>query len=145
MNSSETPEGWALPNTVKQYADGTCAIMCGRCSECGTVTFPKPMICSSCLSTDVKEHEVSEGGKLYTYSVLHTKRPGWPTPYGVAYVDFPEGVRIFGPLEIPADGNPVPLDSKVQVGAALLRTDPSGQPIMSHRFEVVSTPTGEQS
>ncbi len=144
LTTSETHDpAWALPNSVEQQPDGSYAILCGKCQECATVVFPKPPICPTCLSTDIEVSRVSEGGTLYSYSVVHAARAGWQAPYGIAYVDFPQGVRICGPLEL-TQGADIALDAPVRVLAGTLRTDAGGKPVLSHRFEAVTT-SGSQS
>ena len=143
MNNSETPNpDWALPGSVELKPDGSYAILCGRCKNCSTVVFPKPPICPTCLSTSIEDSAVSEGGRLYSYSVVHVARAGWQAPFGIAYVDFPEGVRVCGPLEL-TQGTDVPLDTPVRVIAGTLRTDAAGKPVLSHRFEPITS--GSQS
>jgi len=43
-------------------------------------------------------------GRLYTYTVIHPGRDA--DPYTIGFVDFPEGVRVFGRLDIPAGQRP---------------------------------------
>lgn len=42
--------------------------------------------------------ELSQTGRLYSYSIVHSGPKGFRTPYAVGYVDLPEGVRVFAPL-----------------------------------------------
>lgn len=135
--TSKTLEGealWALPNTLIETQRGW-AIVCGECDVCKAVIFPAPPICPECLGESISVRPIDSQGTLYTYTIVHAARPGWNSPYGLAYVDFPEGVRICGPLDIPASGK-IELDTPVEIGVGILRTDASGKEWYSHRFQL---------
>jgi uncharacterized OB-fold protein len=123
---------WALPNTLIQTARGW-AILCGECDSCKALIFPMPPICPTCLGESISTRPIDSQGRLYTYTIVHAARPGWNSPYGLAYVDFPEGVRICGPLDLPVSGK-IELDTAVDIGFGVLRKDVSGKEWFSHRF-----------
>ncbi|MDP9865363.1 MULTISPECIES: bifunctional MaoC family dehydratase N-terminal/OB-fold nucleic acid binding domain-containing protein [Streptosporangium] len=68
-----------------------------RCADCGELRHPPGPICPSCRSAD-RTHVVAGGtGEVYSYVVHHNPPvPGLSTPYVVAVVELPEGVRIVG-------------------------------------------------
>lgn len=134
---------WAMPQSVEK-TDGGWAIVCGQCNGCQSVIYPTPSICPHCLSQDIAKKPISSQGTLYTYTVVHAARAGWNSPYGLAYVDFPEGVRICGPLNID-DMNAIVLDSPIRITAGPLRVDETGNTWYSHRFEMVTAATPIQS
>jgi uncharacterized OB-fold protein len=83
--------------------------LCGmRCGGCGLAVFPRGAGCPSCLSADLAALPLSSVGTLYSYTTVHVAPANLQTPYVVGYVDFPEGVRVFG---------------KVRAEAAALRPD----------------------
>jgi uncharacterized OB-fold protein len=139
LNTNANTNCWALPGAVREYGDGGAAIICGSCKQCATLVFPKPSICPTCLSTDVGDHDLVDGGILYSYTIVHAARAGWPSPYAIGYVDFPGNVRVCGPLDLPASG--VALDIPVKIRVGLLRTDADGTRWLSHRFEPVTQET----
>jgi len=139
VSNGDSNERWALPGTVRRKHDGTVVIAAGKCTQCGKTLFPKPSICPECLGK-IEPADVEGPGKLYTYSVVHAVRPGWPSPYAIAYVDFPGDVRICGPLDL--SGRQVPLDTLVSIEVGPLRTDDAGL-AWSHRFVPIET-TGSQ-
>ena len=73
--------------------------------------------------------------------MIHAAPPGYSQPYAVAYVDFPEGVRVFGHLRL-GDGPPPDLDAPVTVEAAILVRRPDGTAVEGYRF-VPQAATGE--
>ena len=46
--------------------------------------------------------ELSRRGELYSFTVIHPNPKTGGKPFTLAYVDFPEGARAFGPLRLPA-------------------------------------------
>lgn len=105
----------------------------GRCLECRTVFFPRFDVCPGCMSTQpMAEVMLSGRGVLYTYSVVHTAVPGFATPYAVAYVDLPEGPRVFGHLDLDPAG--VELGSEVGIYPGPIGRDAAGHEIVSIRF-----------
>ncbi|GAA0514244.1 hypothetical protein GCM10009097_34630 [Pigmentiphaga daeguensis] len=137
MTKDNPREKWALPRTVVKAGENW-ALVCGRCNRCGTVVFPRPPICPVCLDESLEPDLVCDGGILYSYSIVHAVRAGWTSPYGLAYVDFPNGVRICGPLDIPADGH-ISLDSPVSLTVGELRVDAEGVSWLSHRFSALGS------
>ncbi len=127
---------WALPNSVRMTPNGP-AIAAGICTQCATRAFPKPKVCHRCLCTDIADVDIEGPGTLYSYAVVHAVRAGWPSPYAIAYVDFPGDVRVCGPLDISA-GRPK-LDTRVDISVAELRRDGEGVSWHSHRFVPAAT------
>ncbi|MEU0569875.1 bifunctional MaoC family dehydratase N-terminal/OB-fold nucleic acid binding domain-containing protein [Nonomuraea sp. NPDC005983] len=67
------------------------------CADCGELRHPPGPLCPACRSTS-RSHVVAAGeGTLYSYVVHHHPPvPGRETPFAVAVVELPEGVRIVG-------------------------------------------------
>ena len=68
-----------------------------RCGVCGELRHPPGPVCPSCRSHD-RTHIVANGlGEVYSFVVHHNPPvPGLDTPFVVAVVQLPEGVRIIG-------------------------------------------------
>ena len=87
-----------------------------RCADCGELRHPPGPICPACRSTN-RTHTVASGhGTVYSYVVHHHPPvPGRETPFVVAVVELPEGVRIVGNIvDCPPDA--------VGIGMALRTT-----------------------
>ena len=72
-----------------------------RCPECGEVTFPVQDGCPNCPCNHCEPIELSTRGTLWTWTVQHFPPPppwiGDPrefSPFGVGYIELPEGVRV---------------------------------------------------
>lgn len=79
-------------------------------------------------------------GILYSYSVVHVNQLGFTAPYVVGYVDLPEGPRIFGHLDGPAE-----LGSEVEIYGGPIGHDGAGNQVISVRFKPVRPGNGENS
>jgi uncharacterized OB-fold protein len=73
-----------------------------KCNDCGEVTFPSQRSCPSCTSESTEEVLLSRRGTLWTWTVQHFPPPTPPykgdagsfVPFGVGYIELPEGVRV---------------------------------------------------
>ena len=85
-----------------------------HCKSCNAKFFPVNAMCLFCLSESVEKIPLSSVGILYSYSFIHIAPKQWKVPYGIGYVDLPEGIRIFGKLETtePTDWE---VDQKVRI------------------------------
>jgi uncharacterized OB-fold protein len=67
-----------------------------KCSACGRTFFPKQSVCRVCMRDDtMQETALSTRGKIDTFTVVHVAPMGFKAPYIQAFVDLPEGPRIF--------------------------------------------------
>lgn len=126
---------WALDGAVEE-TDAGWRLIAGRCAACAKLTFPRPKVCSACWSEAIEPAHLSTEGELYTFAVVHASRPGWRTPYMLGYVDLPEGVRVCAPIDAAAN-QPAAIGARVRLVAGVLRTNPDGGPVLSHRFEMM--------
>ena len=68
-----------------------------KCSQCGTVFFPKRVICPECRRKGQLEDIKFKGkGKIYSYSVINTPTEEFKiiAPYVVAIVELEEGAKL---------------------------------------------------
>ncbi len=94
--------GWTLlrPGLLERDPDGGVTLLGNRCSDCGTTYFPAHVLCVHCLAAaSLVPLRLSRRGTIYTYSVVYQSTPEFPTPYVLAYVDLPDGVRVLSQVE----------------------------------------------
>ncbi len=137
MSADAGQPRYALGGTISYDEAHRPHLMGGQCAGCGAKVFPKPKVCSYCWSTEQENVALATRGNLYSLSVVHAARKGWPSPYAIAYVDLEDGVRICAPLEGDV-ANPPPLDTPVELIVGTLRTDADGVAVLSHRFKPVT-------
>jgi len=82
----ETPEGLMLVGS--------------RCKACGKISFPKKeYLCPKCFQEGtLEDHLLSRKGKLHSYAVVYKGPPGFPSPYAFAWIELPEGIKLFSLL-----------------------------------------------
>ena len=75
-----------------------------RCNECGEATLGTSNLCPNCGSDNVAPIEMSDAGKVWTYTVVRYKPPGdykGPDPFmpfAMGLVELPEGLRVLAPI-----------------------------------------------
>jgi uncharacterized OB-fold protein len=110
-------------------ASGRATLIGGRCGDCGTETFPRVPVCASCMSENIKAHEMPRAGTLYAFSVVHVAAKKWRKPMRIGYVDLPNGARVFTHLE----GADLAIGDDVEVSVGAIGDDDEG-PIRSFVF-----------
>lgn len=68
-----------------------------KCEQCGTVFFPKRVICPECRRRGkLEDIQLKGNGKIFTYSVIHTPTDAFKTiaPYVVAIVELEDGAKL---------------------------------------------------
>ncbi|ADP77757.1 protein of unknown function DUF35 [Methanothermus fervidus DSM 2088] len=68
-----------------------------KCKNCGSVFFPKRIICPNCRRKGkIEDFKFSGHGKIYTYSVVHAAPEEFKenSPYIVAIVELDEGAKV---------------------------------------------------
>ncbi len=91
----------------------------------------------------MEEVELSQRGKIDTFSVLHIGAPGFAVPYIVAYVVLPEGPRIFSMVS-----GCEPSEKSLEIGAEVelivdkLRDDEQDNEVMGYKFRPVGAESG---
>ena len=72
-------------------------VMATRCKSCGEMFFPPRADCCHCLASDMDWDEITDHGRLVTFSQLKFAPMGFDKdlPYTVAVVDY-DRFRVFG-------------------------------------------------
>ena len=74
---------------------GPCLLAC-KCGACGIVIFPKMPVCPSCGRNGMMhELEIGQEGRLYSHTIARIAPAGFKAPFFQAFVDLPDGPRIF--------------------------------------------------
>ena len=136
MDAGTAEPLYALPGTISFDEARRPRLMGAQCGRCGAKVFPKPKICCVCWSADQHDLALATRGTLYSFSIVHAARKGWPSPYAIAYVDLEDGVRVCAPLEADV-AHPPQLDTPVELIVGTLRANGDGTPVLSHRFKPV--------
>jgi uncharacterized OB-fold protein len=106
-----------------------------KCASCGQIFFPKAQLCLDCGHEALTEVELSRRGTLYSYTIGHMPSIHFAPPYALGYIDLPEEVRVFAPLELTED-------SQFEVGMEMDMVieklwEEEGKEIIGYKFKPV--------
>jgi len=109
-----------------------------HCKKCQQNYFPPREICPQCFAQgeegEMEKIKLSSRGKLYTYSIVQVAPKRFLPPYGLGYVDFPQGVRVLGQLTT-MDPAKLKLDMEVQAELGRIAIDEQGNEVFSYKFK----------
>jgi uncharacterized OB-fold protein len=72
------------------------ALIGSRCDACATTVFPRMPVCPACgRNGGMKDRRIGRTAKLYSHTVARSAPKGFRAPFFQAFVDLPEGPRIF--------------------------------------------------
>ena len=92
---SATPErAFLVEDRCAVGPDGP-RLLASRCERCGRYAFPARQVCPRCKVRSMTPVRLGQRGTLYSFTVCHVAPEGWRAPYLQAYVQLPEGLRIF--------------------------------------------------
>ena len=109
-------------DAVEISTDGRVALVGGRCADCGARAFPRPPVCTGCMSENILPERLPRTGMLYAFSVVHIAPKKWKMPMTIGYVDLEGGVRVFTHL----DGTGFAIGDTVEVGLGVVGQDENG-------------------
>lgn len=99
------------------------------CTECGRLYFPRGHSCPDCGSMKLDDRRLSEEGVIWSLTFVRRAPTGFEPGYCLAWVDFPEGVRVIG--QVGGDSLEIGTPVTVKVGVP-----PAGAPNPSYYFQV---------
>ena len=92
---------FVAPDLVHVDAKGEPHLVGGRCRVCAALSFPRAVVCTTCLSEDIETVDLGSRGKLYSYSIVHQAPKGWAVPYALGYVDLDDKVEDYFKAGVP--------------------------------------------
>lgn len=111
-----------LPGTWEPRDDGRATLFGTRCGRCGTLTFPVATVCPSCWEgAELVREALPQTGTVAAFSVVHVPADGIAAPYGIAYVDFTDRIRLCGRLTGWSD---LAVGDRVEAVTGVLRARP---------------------
>ncbi len=85
-----------VPGLFALGDDGRPRLVGSRCTRCGEKAFPRREVCPRCKQRTMEPTLLSPEGRLFSFTVCHSAPAGFEAPYLQAYVELPEGLRVFG-------------------------------------------------
>ena len=111
-----------------------------KCRACGRVFFPKRSICRVCMLEDTMEEiPLSTRGKIDTFTVVRVAPLGFKAPYIQAFVDLPEGQRIFSLITgCEPSEDALKEGQEVELVIDKITEDEKGNDLIGYKFRPVS-------
>jgi uncharacterized OB-fold protein len=117
---------------LDSHAQGGPRLIASECRACGHRLFPTAAVCPNCMSEDMVRLPLSREGKVYSFTVLRQSPPGFENPSVIAYVDMPEGVRIFTHLDMAPEQARCEMPVTLKLVEA--KTDRYGRKVLQFKF-----------
>jgi len=113
-----------------------------KCRTCGEVEFGSKTICGNCQGEELDEIALSNRGKLWTYTVLYYPPPLYKSPdpfvpYGVGWVELPEGIAIHS-LLTESDVTKLKIGMDMESVIDKFDEDEDGNEVMIYKFKPVT-------
>jgi uncharacterized OB-fold protein len=121
-------------------------LIASRCKACGELTFPKQDSCPSCAGLESEDVRLGRRGRLWSWTIQRFPPPSPPyigpaeretfVPFGVGYVELPEGIRVEGRL---TENDPAKLEIGMEMELVLQKfvDDAEGNERMTFAFQPV--------
>ena len=115
-----------------------------RCTRCREVSFPKQSSCPACAGDSTEEVLLARRGTLWTWTIQRFPPPppfigdaARFAPYGVGYVELPEGVRVESRLTT-ADPEALAIGMEMELVLEKFADGPDGEARMTFAFAPVA-------
>lgn len=116
--------------------DGKYHLVASRCKSCNLTFFPKRKYCGKCGSPDVEVFNLSDRGKVFTFSQVDRKSIYTiiEPPYMEADIEMPEGVHIYTILD-KCDLKTVSFGMEVEMYVDKVKQDEAGNDVIAFKFK----------
>jgi uncharacterized OB-fold protein len=76
-------------------------LMAGKCLKCGKIHLPPRLLCDNCYNTQFDWIQISNEGKLLTYTIIHIAPVQFQdlTPYAIGILQLEDGLKISGVIQ----------------------------------------------
>lgn len=120
--------------------DGTLIQMGKKCKSCGKTSFPVMELCPFCSSDNGEKVPLSTVGTVFSFSVTRVPVGPYKPPLIGAYIDLPEGTRVYG--QIHANVEELKTGMKVKVETGVIWTEKDGTEVLGYYYVPVEPKDG---
>jgi uncharacterized OB-fold protein len=80
--------------------------------------------------------EIGRTGRLFSFTIARAASLGFKAPYFQAYVDLPEGPRVFSLISdcVPLEPDALSEGMELELIVEPVRTDASGNPVLTYKY-----------
>ncbi|MDR2707405.1 MAG: Zn-ribbon domain-containing OB-fold protein [Nitrososphaerota archaeon] len=91
-----TTELFTIEQFYKYIAQGK--LMAGKCLKCDKIHLPPRPLCDNCYNTQFDWLQISNKGKLLTYTIIHIAPTDFQTlvPYAIGILELDNGLKLSG-------------------------------------------------
>ena len=119
-------------NNALTEVDGKLVQMGVKCAICGKTTYPATERCAYCGAAEIQPAKMSEIGIVYSYCIVRLPVGPYKPPMIGAYVDLPEGARIYAQIHAPEEE--VKVGMKVALRTGVIWTAKDGTEITGYYY-----------
>lgn len=112
--------------------DGKLVQIGNRCRECKKTSFPVVELCPFCSSGSGEKVLLSTVGSVFSFAVTRVPVGPYKPPFIGAYINLPEGVRVYGQIHASADE--VKIGMKVKVETGVIWTEKDGTEVIGYYY-----------
>jgi len=91
------------PFTIEQFYKilSQNKLMAGKCVKCGKIHLPPRPLCDDCYGTQFEWVQISNKGKLLTYTIIHIAPIQFQdlAPYAIGILQLDDGLKISGVIQ----------------------------------------------
>ena len=117
---------------VLEQKDGSLVQMGNKCKACGKTSYPAVELCPFCSSDKTEKIPLSTVGTVFSFSITRVPVGPYRPPIIGAYIDLPEGTRVFG--QIHANENEVKTGMKVKAETGVIWTEKDGTEVLGYYY-----------
>jgi len=108
-----------------------------RCRACKATVFPKMAVCPACRADGtMEETAMGASGRLYNFTIAYVAPQGFQAPYFQAFVDIPEGPRIFSLIsdDVPVETDALEDGMAMELVIEAVGETPENVPILTYKY-----------
>jgi scaffold protein (connect acetoacetyl-CoA thiolase and HMG-CoA synthase) len=132
------PGAYSVPNGAGEAPH----LIGSRCRGCGATVFPKMAVCPACRSAEtMEEMAMGSSGRLYNFTIARVAPQGFTAPYFQAFVDIPEGPRIFALIsrDVPVEEDALQDGMAMELVIEPIGETPEHLPILTYKYRPVGS------
>jgi uncharacterized protein len=109
-----------------------------RCIACSLIVFPGLAVCPRCgaMEPQVTEARIGRAGRLYSHSIAYVAPQGFTAPYFQAFVELPEGPRVFALIgrEVPVEAGQLVDGEEMRLIVEPLADTPEKRDLLTYKY-----------
>lgn len=112
----------------------------GYCANSDLTVFPKMTLCPRCHQ-EMEVRPIGRRGRLFSFTIAHVAPEGFNAPYFQAFVEVPEGPRVFALIsdDVPVKEGFLREGMPMELVVEPVRHKADGTPILTYKYRPVES------